>query len=371
MTTKNVPFLDLERAFTDLGEAAEKALIEVARSGNYILGPNVAALEEEMASYLGTQHAIAVGSGTDALHLAVAAAGLGPGDEVITTPFTFAATVEAIEYVGAQPVLVDIDPDTYNIDPEKIREALTEKTRGVIPVHLFGLPADMREIMAIASEHDIAVIEDAAQSLGAKLDDQQTGSVGTAGAFSFYPSKTLGCFGDGGMIATNDSAFFQRLRELRNHGFDANGEHVRLGYNSRLDEIHAAILRIKLMQLDDANRRRRDIASHYNDIFTANGAKVQHVPDGYYHAYGYYTLCVENRDQVRARLREDGVATALYYGKPLSHHTHYAESCRYGSLAHAEDISERCLALPIFPEMDDSEVEYVASRTVAAFTSGG
>ena len=190
MTTKNVPFLDLERAFADLGEAAEKALIDVARSGTYILGPNVAALEEEMASYLGTQHAVAVGSGTDALHLAVAAAGLGPGDEVITTPFTFAATVEAIEYVGAQPVLVDIDPDTYNIDPDKIREALTEKTRGVIPVHLFGLPADMREIMAIASEHDIAVIEDAAQSLGAKLDDRQTGSIGTAGAFSFYPSKT-------------------------------------------------------------------------------------------------------------------------------------------------------------------------------------
>ncbi len=364
----NVPFLDLKRCLDELGDEIDAALCEVARSGSYILGPNVKALEAAAADYLGVDHAISCASGTDALHLAVVAAGIGPGDEVITTPFTFAATVEAIEYVGATPVLVDIEADTFNIDPERIAEAVTPKTRGIIPVHLFGLPADMDAIMEIASEHDLAVIEDAAQSLGARLNGRQTGSIGTAGSFSFYPSKTLGCFGDGGMIACNDADIHARLLELRNHGFDPTGEHVRLGYNSRLDEMQAAVLRIKLPLLDAMNERRRAIAAHYNETFADTPAQTQANPDGCYHAYGYYTICVPNRDEAREALKEAGVATALYYGKPLHHHEHYSKTCTYGDMPVAIDACGRCLSLPIFPEMTDAEVEYVATTTRAAIT---
>ena len=366
MTERTVPFLDLERGIAALGDALDRSIIEVAHSGNYILGANVKDLEHEVAEYLDVRYAVAVASGTDALHLAVAAAGIGVGDEVITTPFTFAATVEAIEYVGARAVLVDIDADTFNIDPERVAEAITARTRGIIPVHLFGLPADMDAIMKIAADNNLIVIEDAAQSLGAALHGKQTGSMGAAGAFSFYPSKTMGCFGDGGMIASNDTQIHSRLLELRNHGFDRSGEHVRLGYNSRLDEIQAAVLRLKLPRLDDMNRRRREIAVFYNEAFASTAAKVQRIPEGSYHAYGYYTLCVPNRDEVRTALASAGIATALYYSKPLSHHRHYAESCLYGDLSNAERASSRCLALPIFPEMTDAEVEYVATHAAGA-----
>ncbi len=366
MSDIKVPFLDLQRSFEELGATFDERVRDVARSGFYILGPQVAALERAAAEYLGVEHAVSVASGTDALHLAVVAAGIGAGDEIITTPFTFAATVEAIEYVGARPVLVDIDAETFNIDPQRIAEAVTEKTRGIIPVHLFGLPADMNAIMAIAAEHELVVIEDAAQSLGARWHDRQTGAIGTAGAFSFYPSKTLGCFGDGGMIACSDAEIHRRLLELRNHGFDKDGEHVRLGFNSRLDELQAAVLAVKLPRLDAMIDRRREIADHYNRVFSETAAQLQARPDGAHHAYGYYTICVPNRDEVRAILREAGVATALYYGKPLHRHEHYSKSCRYGELPVAEHTAHRCLSLPIFPEMRDAEVAYVAETTAKA-----
>ena len=362
----NVPFLDLQRSLSAIGPEIDECIRSVTHSGHYILGPNVKALETAAAGYLGTKHVVTVASGTDALHLALLAAGIASGDEVITTPFTFAATVEAIEYVGARAVLVDIEADTFNIDPERIADAVTPKTRGIVPVHLFGLPANMDAIMDIAAKHDLAVIEDAAQSLGAKLHGKQTGSIGSAGAFSFYPSKTLGCLGDGGMIACNDSTIHERLLELRNHGFDTRGEHVRLGFNSRLDEMQAAVLRIKLPRLDMMNLRRREIAAYYNQIFADTAAELQSNPEGYYHAYGYYTLCVPHRDTVRAKLNTAGVATALYYGKPLQRHEHYSKSCRFREMPVAEHAADRCLALPIFPEMTDAEVEYVASTTASA-----
>ncbi|MDX1482806.1 MAG: aminotransferase class I/II-fold pyridoxal phosphate-dependent enzyme, partial [Woeseiaceae bacterium] len=218
MSGMTVPFLDLKRGFETHADALRAALAEVAASGHYILGPRVAALEEAAQRYLDCENVLTCASGTDALHLAIRAAGIGPGDEVITTPFTFAATVEAIEYVGATAVLVDIDPHSFNIDPGKAAEAVTDQTRGIIPVHLFGLPADMDAIMAIAAERDLVVVEDAAQSLGGKWRNRQTGSIGSFGAFSFYPSKTLGCFGDGGMVAFHDEAQLARMIELRNHG---------------------------------------------------------------------------------------------------------------------------------------------------------
>ena len=366
MTKMTVPFLDLQRGYDDLGAVLDECIRRAARSGHYVLGPNVQALERAAAAYLDVKHVVTVASGTDALHLAVVAAGISSGDEVITTPFTFAATVEAIEYVGARAVLVDIEADTFNIDPDRIVDAITPKTRGILPVHLFGLPANMDAIMEIAGEHDLAVIEDAAQSLGGKLNGRQSGSIGMAGAFSFYPSKTLGCFGDGGMIACNDSAMYSRLLELRNHGFDRNGEHVRLGFNSRLDEIQAAVLHIKLPRLDAMISRRREIADHYNQVFAETPAELQHNRDGYYHAYGYYTLCVPNRDEVREKLKSSGVTTAIYYVKPVHRHVHYSKTCSYGDLPVAEYTCGHCLSLPIFPEMTDKEVAYVAATTAAA-----
>lgn len=361
-----VPFLDLKRGFAAHADAFEQAIADVVAGGYYILGPQVKALEAAMAEYLNVPHTLSCASGTDALHLGVVANGIQCGDEVITTPFTFAATVESIQYVGATAVIVDIEPDTFNIDPTKIAAAITPRTRAIMPVHLFGLPANMDAIMDIAAEHDLIVIEDAAQSLGGRWKDQQTGSIGTVGAFSFYPSKTLGCFGDGGLVACHDDDLYQRLIELRNHGFNPHGEHVRLGYNSRLDELQAAVLQIKLPHFDGMIERRREIAAHYNDSFANTVAETQANPEGTYHACGYYTICVPDRDRVRQTLQEAGVATALYYGKPLHQHEYYSGTVRYDDLSVAEDAAGRCLSLPIYPEMTDSEVEFVAATTVAA-----
>ena len=362
----NVPFLDLKRAFDARRDEFDQAIAETAASGYYILGPHVKGLEKAMAEYLDVPYTLSCASGTDALHLAAVAAGLGPGDEVITTPFTFAATVECIEYVGATPVLVDIDAETFNIDPARVEAAITSRTRAIIPVHLFGLPADMDAIMALAEKHELVVIEDAAQSLGGKWRDRQTGSIADFGAFSFYPSKTLGCFGDGGMVACQSEDMYEKLVALRNHGFNPKGEHVMLGYNSRLDEIQAAILEIKLPQLDAAIRRRREIAALYDEAFSGTVARVQAHPEGCYHAAGYYTILVPGRDEMRKTLQEAGVSTALYYGKPLSHHEHYKKTCRDTGLRVAEDASARALSLPIYPEMTDEEVEFVAETTAKA-----
>ncbi len=359
-----VPFLDLARQHAAFMPDIEARIVEVAGSGAFILGPNVTALEQEVAAFLGVEHAVACGSGTDALHLALAGLGLGPGDEVITTPFTFAATVEAIEYVGATPVLVDIDPGSYNIDPARVEEAITGATRALLPVHLFGLPADMHALMDIAAGKGLKVVEDCAQCLGARLGERVAGSFGDAAALSFYPTKTLGCFGDGGMVGTNDANVDRRMRRLRNHGIDDGGEHVMLGYNSRLDEVQAAVVRLKLARLDRMNQRRREIAAHYNTVLGAAGAVVPAAYDGAHHVYGYYTILLPDRDVLRSKLAEQGIATALYYGKPLHRHAYFAGSCRAHDMPVAERIAGQCLSLPVFPEMSDAEVEYVAA-TVA------
>ncbi len=360
-----IPFLDLSRAYEAFADEFDARLRAVSRSGSYVLGDNVAAFEEMAAAYLGVDHTIAVGSGTDALHLALAALEIGDGDEVITSPFTFAATVEAIEYVGAQAVLVDIDPDTHNIDPQRIEDAITPATRAIIPVHLFGLPAAMPPIMEIANRCDLVVVEDCAQSFGAAIATQRVGAIGDAGAHSFYPTKTMGCLGDGGLISTRDGAVAQRLRELRNHGIGAGGEHIRLGFNSRLDEVQAAILRHKLAHIDDSNERRRTIARHYSQALSAAGARTPVESAGAHHVYGYYTIMVDDRDRLRARLQDAGVSTALYYSKPLHRHEYFSRTCRFGELVVAENAASRCLSLPIFPEMTDAEVDYVAKTTAA------
>lgn len=360
-----VPFADLQRAYEALRPEIDDRIREVTSSGNYILGEYVAAFEQAAAEYLGVKHTIAVASGTDALHLAIVAAGIGPGHEVITTPFTFAATVEAIEYTGARPVLVDIDPDTFNIDANLIEGAVTSQTRAILPVHLFGLPANMEQIMDLAERHGILVIEDCAQCFGAAIDGQATGSFGHAGAFSFYPTKTMGCLGDGGLISTNDPALNRRLGELRNHGISDQGEHVTLGFNSRLDELQAAVLQIKLTHIDETNERRRQIAAHYDSVLTDAVAKTPRSSPGVHHVYAYYTILVDDRDTLRAQLRDAEIATALYYPKPLHKHVHFSTTCRFGPLNIAEQVAQQCVSLPIFPEMNDDEVDYVASTTAA------
>ena len=361
-----VPFLDLGRAYERVAEQADPALAEIARSGQYILGKNVSALEAAVAEYLGAEHGIAVGSGTDALHLALAGLQVGPGDEVITTPFTFAATIEAIEYVGAQPVLVDIDEEDYNIDVAKLEAAVTDRTRAVIPVHLFGRPADMNAIMDIAERHKLLVVEDCAQSFGASIGDRRAGSFGHANAFSFYPTKTLGGLGDGGMISTNDPDTDRRIRELRNHGIGPGGEHTMLGFNSRLDELQAAVILFKLAHIDAMNDRRREIAARYTAALADTSATTPaEESGGARHVHGYYTILVDDRDAFRTQLGEKGVASAIYYPKPLHKHEYFANTCRTESLDVAERVAPRCVSLPIFPEMTDEEIDYVASTSAA------
>ena len=358
----NVPFIDLRRAAAPHAERFAADIAEIVHGGNYILGHRVRELEAALASYVGTRSAVACGSGTDALKLALAALEIGPGDEVITTPFTFAATVEAVEYVGATPVLVDIEPDTFNLDPGLVEAALTSATRAIIPVHLFGLPADMHRLVALAGQHDLLVIEDCAQSLGAELGGRPTGCFGDAAALSFYPTKTLGCFGDAGMVLTNRPDVESRLRQMRNHGLD-EGEHVMLGYNSRLDEVQAAILNIKLPLLDTTIRRRRVIAERYSEALASSSATLQPTPPDARHAWGYYTILVDERAKLREQLKAAGIASAVYYSKPLHRHRHFRNVCRWTDLSVAERTAERCLSLPIFPEMTNEEIDYVASTT--------
>lgn len=367
---ERIPFVDLRREHLALGRLLEARLIEVARSGRYVLGPYVECLERAMADYLGVDHAIAVGSGSDALRLSLVALDIGVGDEVITTPFTFAATLEAIVHTGATPVPVDIDPATYNLDPRAVAAAVTANTRAVLPVHLFGLPADMQRICAIASSHGLAVVEDCAQSLGARIDGRPAGSFGTAAAFSFYPTKILGGIGDGGLIATGDAELARRLRGLRNHGDNGTGGYDSAGFNSRLDEIQAAVLMLKLDHLDARVARRRHIAARYNQLLAASGAQLPTAGAGVEHAYGCYTLGVAGRDRLRAQLGEAGIGSALYYARPLHLHPRLAAACRYGALPHAEAAAARCLSLPIFPELSDAEVDDVALTAAQCLERG-
>lgn len=360
-----IPYFAPARSLEPIAAEVNARLLEVAHSGAYILGRNVAALEAQAAGYLGTPETVALNSGTDALHLALAALGIGPGDEVVTSPYTFAATVEAIEYVGATPVLVDVDAQTFNIDAGLIEAAITGSTRAILPVHMFGLPADMPAIMAIADEHGLRVVEDCAQSFGAAVGGRKVGAIGDCGAHSFYPTKTLGGIGDGGLVSVRDPDLARRMRMLRNHGIGDGGEHSCLGFNSRLDEIQAAVLIPKLARIDTSNDRRREIAARYNEALSATGAAVPGAPGGTRHVYGYYTICIENRDEVRAKLGEAGIATAVYYAKPLHRHEHFSKTCRWTSLDVAEALGKRVISLPIFPEMTDEEVDYVASTTAS------
>lgn len=356
-----IPMVDLKAQYLQLKEEIDQSLQQVLESCAFILGPNVKAFEEESAAYLGVKHAIGVASGTDALHLALLAAGIGEGDEVITTPFTFIATAEAIRYVGAKPVFVDIDPETFNIDPEAIESAITEKTAAVMPVHLFGQPADMQRIAAICEKHGLKMVEDCAQSFGASIAGRQTGSFGVSAGFSFFPSKNLGCYGDGGLVTTNDDEIADKIKVLRNHGSEVRYYHDVIGYNSRLDEVQAAILRVKLKRIDDFNRNRRGVAQLYSELMADLPVTVPYEDGVGVHVYHQYTLLTDRRDAIIQALQQAGVACAIYYPVPLHRQKVFASECSGLSLPVTETVAESCLSLPIYPELQETDIRSIVS----------
>jgi dTDP-4-amino-4,6-dideoxygalactose transaminase len=361
-----IPMVDLKTQYRNLREEITSGLLEALENTQFILGPNVAAFEREAAAFLGAQHAVAVASGTDALHLALLAAGVGAGDEVITTPFTFIATAEAIRYVGAVPVFADIDPRTFNIDPAGIEAAVTPRTRAVLPVHLFGQPADMEAIGAVCRKHGLLVVEDCAQSFGASAGGRMTGTIGLLGAFSFFPSKNLGCYGDGGMVATDSPELAEQVRILRNHGSRVRYHHSVIGFNSRLDELQAVILRAKLKRIDSYNEGRRRVARLYTGLFGGSGV-IPPAEDGKgTHVYHQYTVLTGRREAVMKALASRDIASAVYYPIPLHRQEVFAEECRGLSLPVSEDTAERCLSLPIFPEMTEAQVREVAETVLGA-----
>ena len=361
-----IPIFDSKRQYAQIGEEAEKAVCEVMRSGCYILGPNVKALESELASYIGCNYTVALNSGTDALHIALRALDIGAGDEVITTAFTFVATAEAIGMVNAKPVFVDIDENTFNIDPKKIEAAITPRTKAIIPVHLYGQPCDMDAIMAVAKKHNLHVIEDCCQAVGALYKGKMVGTFGDFGCLSFYPTKNLGGMGDGGLIMTSDEKLRDRVIALRNHGGAVRYHHDEIGVNSRLDEIQAAILRVKLPHIKDWNEARRKHAYYYNELFK-DCADIQ-TPvelDDTYCVYHQYTVKIPNRDEVHKMLQERGIGAMLYYPIPLHlQKVHEYLGVGKGSLPVSEKNTEMVISLPMFPELTEEEQRTVASTLI-------
>ncbi|HKK05169.1 MAG TPA: DegT/DnrJ/EryC1/StrS family aminotransferase [Gammaproteobacteria bacterium] len=360
-----IPMVDLKGQYESLQGEIDAAMLAALGETRFILGPNVQAFEQEAADYLGVKHAISCASGTDALHLALLAAGIQPGDEVITSPFTFIATAEAIRYCGAVPVFVDIDEATYNIDPRAVEAAITPRTRAVLPVHLFGQPANLPALVNLCEHHGLKLIEDCAQSFGAAIDGRMTGGIGLAGAHSFFPSKNLGCYGDGGMVTTNDDELADHIKVLRNHGSRVRYHHDVIGYNSRLDELQAVVLRIKLKRIDEYNRERRRVAHTYTRLLKE--AVSTPYEDGIgTHVYHQYTLLSNRRDAIMTHLAGQDIASAIYYPIPLHRQAAFADTCADVSLPIAERIAERCLSLPIFPELDDERIAHICEAVKEA-----
>ncbi len=362
-----IPILDSKRQYATIANEVEKAVCDVMRSGCYILGPNTKALEKELAEFFGVNYTVGLNSGTDALHLALRALDIGPGDEVITTAFTFVATTEAIGIVGAKPVFVDINPDTFNIDPDKIEAAITPRTKAIIPVHLYGQPCEMDKIMDIAKRHNLRVIEDCCQAIGAKYNGKMVGSFGDFGCLSFYPTKNLGGMGDGGLIMTNSESLRDRVVALRNHGGAVRYYHDEIGVNSRLDEIQAAILRVKLPHVKDWNEQRRAHAAYYNKLFADAKDVITPVEaPNTYCVYHQYTVKVPNRDVVHKMLQENGVGAMLYYPVPLHlQKVHAYLNVGKGSLPYTEKDTELVISLPMFPEITEEEQRTVASTLIS------
>lgn len=369
-----IPFLDLQTQFAMIRSEVMAAVERVMESQNFILGSEVQDFETEMAAMLACRYAFGCASGSDALLLALVALGIGSGDEVITTPFTFVATGGSIARVGARPIFVDIHLGTYNLDPDQVKNAITPKTKAVIPVHLFGLPAPMNEIVKIARSNGLAVVEDAAQALGARYGQAFVGNLGDVGCFSFFPSKNLGGAGDGGMVVTNNPRLADQLKILRLHGCRSKYHYEVLGLNSRLDSIQAAILRVKLRYLPNWTLARRRNAASYRKLFAKAGLQgIVQLPTespNSEHVYNQFVIRSQQRDLLRAYLLREGIPTEIYYPLPL-HLQHAFRNLRYsrGDFPNAEAASRSVLALPIYPELTATQQELVVSK-IAAFFSG-
>ncbi len=362
----NIPMVDLGLQYRELKSEIDAAVSDVFATTQFILGPQGEMLEKEMAAYLGVKHAIGVASGTDALHLALKAAGLGEGDEIITTPFTFIATAEAVAYVGSTSVFVDIDPKTFNLDVQQVMDAITAKTRAILPVHLFGQPADLAPLKQLCEEHGLLLIEDCAQSCGATYQGKMTGAWGDLGCFSFFPSKNLGCYGDGGMVVTDDDRLAEEIRVLRNHGSRERYHYHVIGMNSRLDELQAAILRVKLRHLDRFNQLRRDNAHHYSRLLAALDLETPYEDGKGRHVYHQYTVLTEQREAIQSSLADAGIASGIYYPVPLHRQEVFASQCEGVTLPVSEKIAERVLSLPIYPELTGDQIERVVAVVAAS-----
>jgi len=357
-----IPMVDLQRQYKTLKADIDAAIQNVLDSAQFILGPNVAQLEKEIAAYHGVPHAIGIASGTDALLLSLRACGIGAGDEVITTPFTFIATAEVISLLSATPVFVDIRPETFNIDPDKIEEKITKKTKAVIPVHLFGHPADMDPIVRIARKYNIKVIEDCAQAFGATYNGKKAGSIGDCGCFSFFPSKNLAGYGDGGMIITRNEDLAKLIRLLRNHGSAVKYHHSTLGYNSRLDEIQAAIVRVKMKKIEEFNNRRRINADLYRTLIKRGDISFPFEMADCKHVYHQFTIRSKNRDSIMNTLKSNNISSAIYYPVPLhKQEVFIRQNISGNNLTNSEICAGEVLSLPMFPELEKEEIEYISN----------
>lgn len=360
MAAMNVPFLNLAAQYNALKQEILPAVEAALASGHYILGPNVKAFEDELAARTGARFGVGVNSGSDALTLALRALEIGPGDEVITTPFTYIAPAESIHQMGAKIVFADIDPRTFNLDPREVARRITPKTRAIIAVHLFGQAAPLAELQELCRVHKLFLVEDCAQAIGATYQDRPVGGFGQIGCFSFYPTKNLGADGDGGMVVTSDAELARRLRMLRVHGIEKRYFHDLHGFNSRLDELQAAILRVKLKHLPAWNARRAAIAARYNAGFAGLPLELPAVAPGNQHIYHVYAVLTDQRDALHQHLSDHGVPCIIYYPQPLHRQKVYADyGWKPGDYPVAEAVSRRILPLPMYPELSDEQVDYV------------
>jgi dTDP-4-amino-4,6-dideoxygalactose transaminase len=356
----SIPLADLVAQYRTIQSDIDGAIRSVLEGGHYVMGPNVGAFEREVAAYVGVDHGIAVASGTDALILSLRAIGVGPGDEVIVPSYTFLATASAVLHTGATPVLVDVDPETYAIDVRLAAERISEKTRAIVPVHLFGQPVDMTRLMQLAAAHNLMVIEDNAQALGAMHHGRRTGSIGHVGCLSFFPSKNLGAFGDGGMVVTSNRDIADRVRILRTHGWRRKYEPEILGYNSRLDELQAAILRVKLPHLDTWNAERRRRAGEYARAFAGTGVGTPVERADSMHVHHLYVVRVPHRESLQRTLTERKIGHAVYYPLPL-HKTALFQQSSSDAYPVSDRLSEELLAIPLYPEMSDEQQSAVVA----------
>ncbi|MBI1870793.1 MAG: DegT/DnrJ/EryC1/StrS family aminotransferase [Chlamydiae bacterium] len=362
-----VPFFDLKEQYRQDGPSVERVVKKVCASGHFILGPHVEALEQRIADFCQTKFAVGVASGSDALWLALMALGVKPGDEVITTSYTFIVTATAIVKAGARPVFADVEPDGFSIDPDQVKRLISKKTRVILPVHLFGLCAPIQELKALVRNKGIVILEDAAQSLGARIGKDASGSMGEAAALSFYPTKNLGGAGDGGMVVTNDEKTARQIKILRAHGAQKKYFHKFLGWNSRLDEIQAAILEVKLKRLKTLIQARRNVVKIYLEGLKELPLKLPKEPNNFYHTYNQFTIRTSFRDRLRSFLEKKGIGTEIYYPWPL-----HLQPCfsmlgyKKGNFPNAELRAQESLSLPIFPELKPSQVDFVI-QTISKF----